>query len=351
MSGLLVRARTVASTLGTRATESASARKGQAIMDSPRPVVGIDVSKDRLDVACLPSSVLTPKEAAFDNTPKGHQRLIAVLKRIQPRLIVLESSGGYQRVLVATLGAAGLPIVVVNPRQVRDFARAMGVLAKTDTIDAMVLARFAEKVDPPIRPIPEPELVDINALLARRRQLVKDRTSETNRLEQCTCARVRTSHNTVIDLLSREIADIDNDLDQRIRNSPIWQHKVALLTSVPGVGDVTARTLLAFLPELGTINRQTIAALVGVAPINRDSGLMRGRRSIFGGRAVVRHVLYMATLTARRHNPDIKRHYEQLVARGKPKLVALIACLRKLLVTLNALIKHQTMWAPKTLQA
>jgi transposase len=313
-----------------------------AIMEDSRAVIGIDISKDRLDVACLPAAVRTLP--VFDNNASGHAALIDWLMHVSPRLIVLESTGGYQRTLVSALAAASLPVVVVNPRQVRDFARALGILAKTDSIDAMVLARFAQKVNPPLRPIPDTDASALNDLLARRRQLVELRTAEGNRLEQATSKRIKNSIQAVLTVIEKQIASIDDELDQRIKNSPVWKEKHDLLTSVPGVGPQTARTLLACLPELGLISRQTIAALVGVAPINRDSGMMRGKRTTWGGRKVVRSALYMAALVATRHNPVLKSHYAKLVAAGKAKKLALVACMRKLLVILNALLRNRTPW-------
>lgn len=313
-----------------------------AVMDQVRPVVGIDISKDRLDVARLPEAVRSVP--AFDNDAAGHAALIAWLKEVLPRLIVLESTGGYQRVLVAALAAAGLPVVVVNPRQVRDFARALGVLAKTDAIDARVLACFGEKVNPELRPLPDAESTALIDLLARRRQLIELRTAESNRLGQATSSRIKTSIRAVLATIERQITSIDDDLDDRIRKSPAWKEKEDLLTSVPGIGPLTARTLLACLPELGAISRQTIAALAGVAPINRDSGMMRGKRTTWGGRKVVRSALYMAALVATRHNPVLRAFYAKLVAAGKAKKLALVACVRKLLVTLNAMLRTRTPW-------
>lgn len=313
-----------------------------AVMEDPRPVVGIDISKDRLDVACLPAAVGSPR--AFDNNAKGHAALIAWLKEIVPRLIVLESTGGYQRVVVAALAGANLPVVVVNPRQVRDFARALGLLAKTDAIDAMVLARFGQKVDPALRPLPDAESTALIDLLARRRQLVELRTAESNRLGQAGSPRIKASIRAVLSTIEKQIAAIDDDLDDRIKRSPVWKAKEDLLTSVPGIGLITARTILACLPELGTVSRQSIAALVGVAPINRDSGTMRGKRTTWGGRKVVRSALYMAALVATRYNPILKAHYARLLAAGKAKKAALVAVLRKLLVTLNAILRTQTPW-------
>jgi transposase len=311
-------------------------------MDELRTVVGIDISKDRLDVACLPAAVRALP--TFDNHAKSHAAIIAWLTDVAPRLIVLESTGGYERVLVAALAAAGLPVVVVNPRQVRDFARALGILAKTDAIDAQVLARFGQKVNPPIRPLPDTQARALAELLARRRQLIELRTAESNRLGQTTSKRIKTSIRAVLVVIEKQIASIDDELDERIKNSPIWKEKHDLLTSVPGIGPQTARTLLVCLPELGTINRQTIAALVGVAPINRDSGMMRGRRITWGGRKVVRSALYMATLVATRYNPVLKAHYTKLLTSGKAKKLALVACMRKLLVILNAMLRNRTPW-------
>lgn len=305
-------------------------------------VVGIDISRDRLDVACLPESAASP--AAFQNDAKGHAKLIAWLRTATPRLVVLESTGGYQRVLVASLAAAGLPVVVVNPRQVRDFARALGILAKTDAIDARVIARFGEQVNPVLRPLPDEQTAAFNDLLARRRQLVELRTAESNRLTQAVTPRIRKSIRAVLDVIDKQIQAIDDDLDQHIKRSPIWRQKEDLLTSVPGIGKLTARTLLACLPELGSCSRQSIAALVGVAPINRDSGMMRGKRTTWGGRKTVRSALYMAALVATRYNPLLKAHYEKLLAAGKAKKLALIACTRKLLVIINAMIRSKTPW-------
>lgn len=305
-------------------------------------VIGIDISKDRLDVACLPTSVQLL--SSFDNDPNGHARLIASINALSPRLVVLESTGGYQRVLVAALAAAGLPVVVVNPRQVRDFARALGILAKTDAIDAMVIARFGEQVNPTLRPIPDAESAALTDLLTRRRQLVELRTAESNRLAQAVTSRIKSSIRAILVAIEKQIESIDDDLDEHIKRSPAWKEKEDLLTGVPGIGKLTARTLLACLPELGDASRQSIAALVGVAPINRDSGMMRGKRTTWGGRKVVRSALYMAALVATRYNPVLKTHYTKLVAAGKAKKLALIACTRKLLVILNAMLRNKTPW-------
>jgi transposase len=276
------------------------------------------------------------------NDAAGHATLTAWLKEVSPRLIVLEATGGYQRELVAALAVASLPVVVVNPRQVRDFARAVGVLAKTDAIDAAVLARFAQQVDPPIRPLPDEESITLSDLLARRRQLVELRTAEGNRLKQARAPRIKASIKAVLSTIEKQIAAIDADLDERIKRSPLWKEKQDLLASVPGVGKLTARTLLACLPELGAISRQSVAALAGLAPLNRDSGAMRGKRAIWGGRATVRTALYMATLVATKHNPVIRAKYQQMLKAGRAKKLAIIACARKLLVILNALLRTRT---------
>lgn len=309
---------------------------------TPSLVVGIDISKDRLDVACLPE----PDQPldAVNNDAKGHARLVASLKKLSPRLIVLESTGGYQRLLVASLAAAGLPVVVVNPRQVRDFARALGILAKTDAIDARVIARFGQQVNPTLRPIADAESTVLTDLLARRRQLVEFRTAESNRLAQAVASRIQKSIKAILAAIEKQIESIDDELDEHIKRSPAWKEKEDLLTGVPGIGKLTARTLLACLPELGNASRQSIAALVGVAPINRDSGMMRGKRTTWGGRKVVRSALYMAALVATRYNPVLKAHYTKLLAAGKAKKLALIACTRKLLVILNAMLRNKTPW-------
>lgn len=308
-------------------------------------VVGIDISKARLDVATLPAAE-TPLPS-FDNDAQGHAALIARLRKLAPRLIVLESTGGYQRALVAALATAGLPVVVVNPRQVRDFARAVGILAKTDALDAAVLARFGASIHPELRPLPDAQASALVDLLARRRQLIELHTAESNRLAQAVAPKVKASIKAVLHVLKKQIDSIDHDLDGLIQQSPCWLEKETLLTSVPGVGTQTARTLLGCLPELGQISRQAIAALVGVAPLNRDSGAMRGKRTTWGGRKVVRSALYMAALVASRFNPVIRAHYQKLLAAGKAKKLALVACMRKLLVMLNAILRTKTPWSSR----
>lgn len=304
--------------------------------------VGIDVSKARLDVD------FSDDRGAFDagNDPVGHARIVQALKGAGASRIVLEATGGYERIIVAELSAAGLPVAVINPRQVRDFAKATGRLAKTDAIDAKVLALFAVAIQPPLRPLEDEQTQLFAELLTRRRQLIQIRVAESNRLAQARDRRVRKSIEGVIKLLDRQVASLDDDIDQRIQDSPIWKEKEELLLAVEGIGPTTARTLLAELPELGTASRQEIAALAGLAPFNRDSGTLRGQRRIIGGRASVRSVLYMATLTATVRNPIIRKHYLHLLAQGKRKKVALVACMRKLLTIVNAMLREKQPWRP-----
>jgi transposase len=311
-------------------------------MPAPPVFVGIDVSKDRLDVALRP----TPDRWAVVNDQSGIAGLVARLRHQTPTLIVLEATGGLEIPLTSELAAAGLPVVVVNPRQVRDFAKATGRLAKTDTLDASVLAQFAEAVRPTLRPLPDAQTQALSALLTRRRQLIEMCTAEQNRLGTAPPP-VRKGIRAHITWLEGRLADLDEDLTHAIRESPVWREKDDLLQSTPGVGPVLARTLLASLSELGTLTRQQIAALVGVAPLNRDSGTFRGKRRVWGGRAHVRAALYMSALVATRFNPVIRVFYQRLCAAGKAKKVALTACMRKLLTILNAMLKHQTPWTTK----
>ena len=294
---------------------------------------------------CRPSG----ESASFSNDELGIKPLVNRLGEIQPTLIVLEATGGIERQLVRALVSAELPVVVVNPRQVRDFAKASGQLAKTDAIDAMVLARFAEAIRPTVRPLPDESLLELRALIARRRQLTEMIVAERNRLTAASKS-VRKRINTHIRWLEAELGRAEKDLDQSIRQSPIWKENEDLLRSVPGIGPVISRTLLAELPELGQLNRKQIAALVGIAPLNRDSGTLRGRRTIWGGRATVRAALYMAALVASRRNAVIRDFYKRLRNTGKAPKVALVACMRKLLTLLNAMIKHRTCWAEIAIQ-
>jgi transposase len=303
--------------------------------------VGIDVSKAQLDVAVRPSGETWT--VAHDEA--GLSALVARLRGLAPALIVVEATGGWEVALVGALATAALPVVVVNPRQVRDFARSTGTLAKTDRLDAQSLAHFAEALRPQPRPLPTAQAQELSALLQRRRQLVDMLTAEKNRLPLA-ARRVRPQLQAHIAWLQQQITQFDDDLRELVRSSPLWRDKEDLLRSAPGVGPVLATTLVAALPELGTLTRQQIAALVGVAPLNRDSGTLRGRRTVWGGRAQVRTVLYMSTLVAVRHNPVLAAFYQRLRAAGKAPKVALTACMRKLLTILNAMLKHHTRWAP-----
>jgi len=307
--------------------------------------VGIDVAKAQLDIALRPSGA----RWAVPNAPDGCMTLVERLQAVQPTLIVLEATGGLERAATAALATAGLPVVVVNPRQARDFARATGQLAKTDALDARALAHFADVIRPTPRPLPDTPTQALRALLGRRQQLIGMRTAEQNRLAgpNAYLAKDIEAHITG---LNERLATLDNDLETLLRASPVWRENDDLLQSAPGIGPVCAQTLLLELPELGTLTRQQIAALVGVAPLNCDSGTLRGRRMIWGGRAHVRTVLYMGTLVATRYNPRIKAFYERLLAAGKVKKVALTACMRKFLTILNAMLKHRTSWQCQEVQ-
>jgi transposase len=301
--------------------------------------VGIDVAKAQLDIALRPSG----ERWAVPNDASGVATLVEQLQGRHPILIVLEATGGLERAVTSALATAGLPVVVVNPRQVRDFARATGQLAKTDALDARALAHFADVIRPTPRPLPDAQRQELRALLGRRQQLIGMRTAEQNRLAG-TSGRLARDIEAHIAWLNARLATLDNDLEMMLRASPLWRENDDLLQSVPGIGPVCARTFLLELPELGTLTRQQIAALVGVAPLNCDSGTLRGRRTMWGGRAHVRTVLYMGTLVATRFNPQIKAFYQRLLAVGKIKKVALTACMHKLLTMLNAMLKHRKAW-------
>ena len=301
--------------------------------------VGIDVSKGTLEVAIRPSG----SRWTVQNDENGIQGLVVRLQAERPCLVVLEATGGLQVPVVAALAAVKLPVVVVNPRQVRDFAKATGRLAKTDAIDADVIAHFGEAVRPEVRPLRDPETQELADLLARRRQLVDMLTAEKNRLATAR-KKVRKDIKAHIAWLEKRINDVDTDLAKRIKQSPVWREKDEILQSVPGVGPVLSVTLLAGLPELGTLNRREVAALVGVAPLNRDSGQHHGNRCVWGGRASVRSVLYMCTISAIRWNPAIRPFYQRLTQAGKAHKVATTACARKLLTILNAMMKANTPW-------
>lgn len=315
-----------------------------------RPVIGIDVAKAELEIAVRPSG----ERWTAANEASGIRELVARLTKLAPVRIVLEATGGYELALVGALAMAGLPLVVVNPRQVRDFAKATGQLAKTDRLDAEVLALFAERVHPAIRPIPDELHRELEAVLSRRRQLLEMLQAERNRLGQVftTGASVRRSLTRHIAYREKQVRETDTELGELIRTSPVWREREDLLRSVPGVGRVVATTLLAELPELGRLTRKEIAKLVGLAPLARDSGTQRGRRFIRGGRAHVRAVLYMGALVATRRNAVIGRFYTRLLAAGKPKKLALTACMRKLLTILNSMVRSQERWRqPDALRA
>ncbi len=303
--------------------------------------IGIDIAKDQGELYVHPSG----EKAAFQMSHLSE--LVAWLKDRKPTLIVMEATGGLEVPIAAELVAADLPVAVVNPRQVRDFARAMGILAKTDMIDAKVLAAFADKVRPDIRPLPDPGLRTLRALLTRRHQLVDMRTMELNRQRKHEDERVTESISLVLDTITAEIEKLDREIGKRITKSPAWLEKTDLLKSVPGIGDTIAPLLVVALPELGALNRRQIASLVGLAPMNRDSGTLRGHRTIIGGRRRVRSALYMPTLSAIRFNPLIRQFYQRLRVAGKPAKVAITACMRKLLILLNAIIRDNTPWIPQ----
>lgn len=337
-AGIILPARTVART-AARKSKSAITRKGRRM----GTMVGIDVSKAWLDV-----QVLGGAARRIANTPEGHEALLAFLQPLNCERIVCEASGNYERRFVTHLLAAGLPVAVANPRQVRDFAKGLGQRAKTDPIDAAVLARFAEVVRPVVQALEPENAVKMRESLVRRGQLVGMLAMESNRLKQLQTKRVLGNVECVMAFLEKQITALDHDLDQFIEQLPEWREISALLQSVPGVGPQTARMLIAELPELGHGSRQQISTLVGVAPINDDSGTKNGPRFIMGGRARVRSALYMAALVGKRCNPVLKAYYNQLVARGKRKKMALVACMRKLLTILHAMIRNKQPWrAPK----
>jgi transposase len=315
-------------------------RERKTLMSKKKSNIGIDVSKALLEVAVHGTDYryrCPNKETAF-------AELIAELVLLRPKRIVLEATGGLEIPVTTALFAAGLPVVVVNPRQVRDFAKALGQLAKTDQLDATVLAHFAAAIQPPLRPVKNAAALELDALATRRRQLVEMLAAEKTRLSSTATAAMRQEVGQHIEWLKARLEQLDTQLRERIKDSSVWREKDDLLRSVPGIGPVTALTLVTNLPELGKLNRHEVAKLVGVAPLNRDSGTLRGQRHIYGGRGHVRTTLYMATLTAVRCNPIIKEFYQQLTQRHKLKKVALVACMRKLLTIINVMLKTQTRW-------
>lgn len=303
-------------------------------------VVGIDVSKDRLDVAVRPSG----ETFAVVRNAAGLEQLTARLLKTGPRLVALEATGGFETIAAATLASAGLPIVVVNPAQIRAFAKAIGERAKTDPIDAAVIAHFAEATNPPVRPLPDEATRLLADLVARRRQIVEMMAAEGQRERRLINKRLKKSILRLRKVMEQELAELDGEIDDAVRGSPVWREKENLLASVPGVGPIIARTLLAELPELGTLGRKQIAALAGLAPFTRQSGQWRGKSFIGGGRTAVRTVLFMGALVAKRHNPILKAFYDRLLAAGKPKMLALIAVARKLLTILNAILRDRQPW-------
>lgn len=307
-----------------------------------RPYVGIDVAKATLDVAIGSDG----ETVQVENSEAGIAQLVKRLGEAAPALVVLEATGGYESLVAAAVAGREIAVAIVNPRQVRDFAKATGVLAKTDRIDARVLARFAEAVRPEPRPLPTAEAKELEEFLGRRRQIVDMLTMEKNRLSIASTERMKKSLKKHIAWLEEALRRANDDIDTAVRNSPAWREQEDLLRSFPGIGPVSARTVLGELPELGALNRKKIAALVGVAPLNRDSGTLQGTRTCWGGRANVRQVLYMATIAAVRCNPVIRRVYLALRARGKKHKVALVACMRKVLTILTAMVRDQRRWSP-----
>lgn len=314
-------------------------------MSTPEVFAGIDVSKENLEVCLWPQE----ERMSFAQSEDGWALMTEFIQSFSPRLVVLEATGGWERGAVATLAVQGLPVVVVNPRQVRHFAISKGILAKTDKIDAQVIAQFAGSIRPEIRPLKDLEAQELDSLVTRRRQIIEMLTMEKNRLHSAP-ARMRNDIRMHIEWMEKRLEKVEKDLDGMIRKSSLWRVKEEILRSMKGVGPVLSRSLLSDVPELGTLSRQKIAALVGVAPLNRDSGKFRGRRGIWGGRAKVRCVLYMATVAAIRSNPVIRDFHTRLVKAGKPPKVAITACMRRMLIILNAMIKNQTPWQPPVAQ-
>lgn len=320
-----------------------SRMKGGYTMDDAGVFVGIDVSKDWLDIAILPS-------AEHSRVPYDRMHVGSLVKRmikLCPVRIVLEATGGYEVLVAAALSDAALPVCVINPRQGRDFAKATGELAKTDRVDAHILALFGQSLRPPLRPLPDAQARELREIMDRRGQILEMLLAEKNRLQRIESKAVKTSLRSHIRYLERHLLKAETALSDQIHASPAWQADVDLLTSVPGVGQLTAANLTILLPEIGTIGRRQIAKLVGVAPLSRDSGARRGSRSIWGGRAQARRILYMPTLVAIQCNPVISALYLRLIERGKPKKVAIVACMRKLLIITNAMVRDRTPWCPE----
>jgi len=338
------KARTVVRVNQTRMMQGRAKREKKP-MTEEAVYVGVDVAKSALDVAVTDSG----ETWQFVNDDEGISQAVHYIASVKPAGIILEATGNLEMPLAAALQASRLPVAVINPRQVRDFARATGVLAKTDRIDARILALFGMQIKPEVRLLPNQKAREMSSLLARRRQLIEMLTAENNRLLQADIS-IRPGIEIHIKWLKEAISAINDDLDQQIQSSSSWLEKDNLLKSVPGVGKVVSTTLLIELPELGTLNRRKIAALVGVAPLNRDSGTLRGKRTVWGGRAKLRAVLYMAALVGVRRNPVMATFYERLLKAGKVKKVALVACMRKLLTILNAMMRTMTVWNPEPIK-
>lgn len=321
------------------------AKKESAKVAKEAVYVGIDVAQETLEVAVSNSQ----QTHQFTNDHEGITQIIQHIVRLQPGGIILEATGGLEMPLAAELQTKGLPVIIINPRQVHDFARATGALAKTDSIDARLLALFGLRIKPEVRPLPDKQAREMAGLLTRRRQLMEMLIAERNRLSRAN-EEIQLGIKNHIKWLKKALADINADLEHRIQNSPSWHEKNNLLKSVPGIGKVVSTTLLIELPELGQLNRRKIAALVGVAPLNRDSGTLRGKRTVWGGRATLRAALYMATLVATKHNPVIATFYQRLLDAGKVKKAALVACMRKLLVIVNAMVRAMKVWDPEPVQ-
>ena len=304
--------------------------------------IGIDIAKNTIEISVRPSG----EHWSASTEPDVLIRTVDRLAALEPATIVMEATGGYEARVASLLSTAGLPVAVVNPRQVRDFARAAGILAKTDAIDARVLALFAEKMKPECRPVPSEDEQTLKELISRRRQLVDMRTAELNRRQQTISPQVHKSISTLIESINQELDTIEREIKTRIKADSAWRAKDKVIQSAPGIGETTASMLIAEMPELGTINRRKIASLGGLAPMNRDSGTFRGRRMITGGRSSIRAGLYMPMLSAIRCNPQIKTFYNRLIADGKPKQVAITACMRKMLTMLNAMIRDNQPWHP-----
>jgi transposase len=338
-SGVATSVKKEARTVVWASDEPASARKGRRReMNKEQTYVGVDISKENLDIAISASE----KKWRIGNNPAGIKKATEIIKGMAPVLVVFEATGGLELSFWHALTEEGIDAAPINPRQIRDFAKAKGRLAKTDTIDAQVIAQYGQALHP--KPQLFPDTQELKEIIARRSQLIEMITAEKNRLKAARRTRIQEDIKLNIEWLKSRLAGVDKDLEQAIKANPLWREKFELLDSTPGIGNTIAASLVAGFPELGTLNRHQAAALAGVAPLNRDSGMMRGKRTVWGGRARVRSALYMATLVATRYNPAIQAFYQRLCAAGKPKKIALTACMRKLLTILNTMLKQHTPW-------